>query len=297
MMMMMSMLTTDRKFSSKFNSHNTDKFVFWTKILTQATCTVWSNMRIIIDFFYANWIANVDTVYLWYTININFWKIDRFLLLLLYSSCELIFFFFWIFTSVLKGLLWNVFHNIIWNWSDLRVKSMVILLKTLWMIDPSMYTKSVLPIYAHRSENIQTMTQPVHGFTRFEICRWNGCAECRNRTNHQIFAHSVFVSIMHPFQWISVEIRLGNAFNMYAWVYACVFYEISFHRIYWVSKLQNCTHHKHTTSNTFDIRSLGSSILFVIVINIVLHFNVVFQSCNDVCLFAYLTIPSRWHAN
>lgn len=51
MMIMMLMLSTDRKFSSKFNSHNTDKFVFWTKILTQASCTVCSNMRIIIDFF------------------------------------------------------------------------------------------------------------------------------------------------------------------------------------------------------------------------------------------------------
>lgn len=74
------------------------------------------------------------------------------------------------------------------------------------------------------------------------------------------------------------------------------FHEISFHRIYWVSKLQNCTHHKHTSSNTFDtIALIDHSVCYCD--HIVLHFNVVFQSCNDVCLFTYLTIPSRWHAN
>lgn len=163
-------------------------------------------------------------------------------------------------------------------------------------VNPKWSIHRCIPIHAHKSENIQTMTQPVHGFTQFEICRWNGCAECRNRTNHQIFAHSVFVLIMHPFQWISIEIRLGNAFNMYAkiviimyaWVCACFFlWDFISQNLLSIETAKLHASQTHIIHNTFDtIALIDHSVCYCD--HIVLHFNVVFsivQRCVFICVF------------
>lgn len=86
-----------------------------------------------------------------------------------------------------------------------------------------------------------------------------------------------------------IQLRLGSV-TLTICMRECVrvfFYEVSFHRIYWISKLQNCTHHTHTLSNTFDtITLIDHSVCYCD--HIVLHLNVVFsivQRCVFICVF------------